>query len=113
MRAGKLDRRITIQRPAVSQSGSGAETATWQDVATVWAERVSGPGNERYVAQQFVGKSVLTFNIRWSDAVKEITSKHQVVFDGRACNVLDVKEIGRREGLMLYCEVRSESPVAG
>lgn len=112
MLAGRLDRRITIQRRSVTQSGSGAEVVTWQNVATVWAERVTGPGNERYVSAQFVGKSITTFRLRWSDTVKETTTKHRVQFDGRDFDILDVQEINRREGLTLYCEARSENPVA-
>ena len=47
MRAGKLDRKITIQRRKVTgKHPSGEEIVDWQDVATVWAEKVHSPGNE-------------------------------------------------------------------
>lgn len=109
MRAGRLDRKITIQRRYVTQNEFGEEVVEWQNICPpVWAEKESGQGIERYVASQYVGKSVLVFRIRYSSDVKEVTTKHRVIFEGRVHDILNKREIGRREGLWLDCEVRSE-----
>lgn len=37
MEIGKLNRRVTIQRPGTTQDDIGQPVAGWVDVATVWA----------------------------------------------------------------------------
>ena len=49
MRAGRLNKRITIQSPATGQDATGEPTTGWTDVATVWASIVDVSGRE-YVA---------------------------------------------------------------
>lgn len=46
MQAGKLNTRITIQRPGTDQDELGQPVAGWVDVATVWADvrHLSGIG---------------------------------------------------------------------
>jgi SPP1 family predicted phage head-tail adaptor len=112
MRAGNLDRRITIQRKVVAQNDLGEEITTYADVATVWARKLENRGSERFTAQQVVGEAVRTFQFRWSNTVKEITDKHRIVFDGRNFDITDVREIGRREGIEVDCYARAEEPVA-
>lgn len=111
MRAGRLDRQITIQRKSLTQSDSGEEQTAWADVATVWAEKVENRGPERFTTQQIVGHAIKTFRFRWSTTVDEITTEHRVLFDGRAYDITDVREIGRREGFEIDCFTRSEEPV--
>ena len=38
MKAGKLDRRITIQQRTTTQDNSGRPATVWADLVTVWAE---------------------------------------------------------------------------
>lgn len=112
MRAGRLDRRITIQRKTVTQSDSGEEIVTWVDVATVWAEKVNLRGSERFAAQEILGHTLQMFRIRWSIAVKELTTKHRILFDGRYYDITDVRESKRREEIEFDCYAPSEQPVA-
>ncbi len=39
MKAGDLDRRVTIQTPTVTKNGYGESVTTWTDLATVWAAK--------------------------------------------------------------------------
>jgi len=112
MRAGVLDRRITLQSRTVTQSDSGEEVVTWVDLATVWAQKVENRGAERFVAQQLVGKAVKTFRFRWSDAVEDVTVKDQLVHDGRSFDILDVREIGYREGIEVDVTGPNEEPIS-
>lgn len=111
MRAGKLDRRITIQRKPVTQSDSGQEVVTWVDVATVWAEKINVKGLERFAVQQLIGQALMTFRFRWSVTVSEITSTHRILLDGRDFDITDVREIGRRQGIEIDALARSELPL--
>lgn len=112
MRAGRLDRRIAIQRKDVTQSDSGEEVVTLTTIATVWAEKIENRGDERFTAKQLVGHAVRTFRFRWSTATKQITTEHSIVYDGRSFDITDVREIGRREGIEIDCYAPSEQPVA-
>lgn len=112
MRAGRLDRRITIQRKSITQSDSGDEVVTWVDVDTVWAEKIENRGAERFSIKQIVGHAVRTFRFRWSVTVAEITTEHRLIFDDREYDITDVREIGRREGIEVDCYAPSEEPVA-
>lgn len=111
MRAGRLDRRITIKRKSITQNDFGEEITTWVTVATVWAQKIEARGAERFSAQQFIGHAVTTFRIRWSTTVSEITAEHQISFDGRDFDVTDIREIGRREGIEIDAYASSELPL--
>jgi SPP1 family predicted phage head-tail adaptor len=94
MRAGKLDRRITIQRKSVTESGSGEPIETWADLATVWAQARPLRGDERFATRQLVGTAVMTFHIRYRGDLA-ITVKDRISYDGKLWDILDVREVGR------------------
>ncbi|WP_137387972.1 phage head closure protein [Rhodoligotrophos defluvii] len=112
MRAGRLDRHITIQRQNPSQLESGQQVENWQTVACVWAQVVYGRGSERFAAQQMIGKAVVTFRIRWSPEVSEISVLHSILYDGRRFDITDMREIGRHEGIEIDATARSEEPLS-
>ena len=93
MRAGKLDRRVTIERAALTTNDFGEVVEAWQCVATVWAQQRPNRGGERFAAQQTVGGKVLTFHIRYRS---DLTTRDRLIYDGLTYNILDIREIGRR-----------------
>lgn len=109
MQAGKLDRRITIERAA----GKGRDSFNsivekWLPVATVWAAKQDIKDAERIAAQE-VGAEVTTrFQIRWSSVVTDVNPKDRIVFEGRIYDISAVKEIGRREGIEITATARSD-----
>lgn len=111
MRAGRLDRRITIQRKSTTQSDSGEEVVTWVDVKTVSAEKINTRGSERFASQQLLGHTLQIFRIRWSPDVSELSSEHRILFDGRYYDITDVRETRRREEIEFDCYAPSEQPV--
>ena len=111
MRAGRLDRRITIQNRSITQSDSGEEVVTWVDVATVWAEKIELRGDERFAAKQYIGHAIKTFKIRWSETVSELTVLHKIRFDGRDHDITDVRELNRRQGIEIDCYALGELPL--
>jgi SPP1 family predicted phage head-tail adaptor len=93
MRAGALDRRLTIQRATTTPNAFNEPVASWTDVATVWAQPRPNRGAERFAAQQIVGQGMMTFQIRYRTDVR-VTDR--ILYQGRIWNVLDVREVGRR-----------------
>jgi HK97 gp10 family phage protein len=67
--AGRLDRRVKLQRLTESQSESGAVEYTPRLIATVWAEKVPEGGSEAFREafreEQLQGWSRVTWRIRW------------------------------------------------
>lgn len=100
--SSKKDRLITLQYATATRSGSGQENKTWADLANVWAEKVERSGREYFAADQVVGEVDTLFKIRYRDGVNNQmrVSYQQQVYDIRA-----VQEIGRREDLMLVCQI--------
>lgn len=100
--AGRLDRRVTLQTPTTSVGTLGGHSESWATLATVWANVRDLSGRETFNAQaagSAVGKVV---TIRWLSGVE---AKQRVLLpDGAVARIAWIEEIGRREGLKLYCE---------
>lgn len=111
MRAGQLDRRITIQRNGSSQSDSGEPIESWSDVATVRAQKIEARGDERFSKAQLVGTINRSFRIRWSSQISDITDIDRVLFDTVPHEIIAIREIGRREGIEIDCTARGEDAV--
>lgn len=102
MRAGKLDRTITIQASIrTGTTPAGAPIMTWTDFATVRAQIIEASTEEYQRAYGEGGNTAIIFRLRWLDGV---TVEHRVSYDGKALNIRETKEIGRRRGLELRCE---------
>lgn len=108
MRAGRLDRRIIVQRNAPTQSSSGAPRDNWTDIGIVWGSVRFERGDERFSAQQVVGHGLCTFTIRYSRLMATLNVKDRLIFDGRFYDIRDVRELGRREGIEIDAQARSE-----
>ncbi|WP_157014893.1 phage head closure protein [Mesorhizobium xinjiangense] len=92
MRAGKIDRRLTIRRfTVVGTNPLNEDIYDWADIATVWAQQRPNRGNERFAAQQIAGSAVMTFHIRYRD----VSVTDRLRYAGKEWNITDVREIGR------------------
>jgi head-tail adaptor len=101
MRAGKLDRSITIQRNVESKSSTGAVTSAWTNLATALrAEKVDGAIDETARTFGEAERIAMTFRIRFVD----VTTADRVIYEGAAFDLVGITEIGRRRGLELRCE---------
>lgn len=106
MRAGKLDRRITIQEKSVTTSARGELVETWADVLTVWAQARPNRGSERFGMMQTVGSAVMTFHLRYR---ADVTVLNRVSYDGKIWDILDVREIGRHVVTEIDCTARADN----
>lgn len=105
MRAGKLDRSITIQKFTSTVNDYGSPVESWTDVATLRAQVLQSSTEEFLRGYGEAETTAIILRIRWRDG---IIPDNRVVYDGRNLNIREIKEIGRRKGLDLRCEeVRS------
>lgn len=108
MRAGPLDRRITIERATATTDAFGGETLTWATVATVWGSREDVTDGERWRAAEVAATITTRFRIRWSSDVSSVSPKDRLVCEGRTYQIHHVKEIQRRTGLEITASARAE-----
>jgi SPP1 family predicted phage head-tail adaptor len=119
MRAGLLDRRITIQRKSVTQSGSGQSIETWSTlVQRMWAQVSPVSGDERFTQPQYAAKEQTEFRIRWAQAIADLSPLDRIIYPAVGISeqpapasiydILSVGELGRRETLQIIAFRRAD-----
>lgn len=107
MRAGELDRVITIRQHvdgSPARDSSGGIIPNWVDVYTdLPAGKRAASGREVFAAAQNAAQIDTVFVTRY---VTGIDTTMQVVFEGQEYDIQDVQEIGRREGLLIKARVK-------
>ncbi len=96
MKAGNLDRRITISVKTATRDSYGAEIIGWSTLATVWAQVMPLSGREYFTAAQFVPEAELKIRIRFREDFDE-TAK--ITYNNIDYDILHIAEIGRQDGL--------------
>jgi len=100
MRAGKLDRTITIERATTGVDDFGTPVEGWATVATVRAQRIQSTTEEFMRSFGASSESAVIFRIRHMDG---LTLADRVTEGSAVFDVKEIKELGRREGLELRC----------
>ncbi|WP_426043697.1 phage head closure protein [Caulobacter sp. DWR3-1-2] len=108
MKAGDLDRRITLQPRVLTKDPFNADVETWPDLTTVWASYEPVKDGERFRANETAATITARFQIRWSGLVASLSPADRLNFDNRSFDIVAVKEIGRREGLEISATARAE-----
>ena len=117
MRAGRLDRRITIQRKATTQNEWGEPVEMWLSVSH---RRAAGKremdGQERFTADQWVGRQQVEFTIRHIDLGPLDRIIYPAPLDENVqepspmtiYDIMGTKEIGRGKGFWVKTARRTE-----
>lgn len=106
MRAGKLDRRITIEQAAYSQDDFGQEQPVWTTFAERAAQRMDMKGTERFAANQVMATITATFRIRYLPGLKPTM---RIVHEGKTYDITGIAELGRRRGLEITATARADN----
>jgi SPP1 family predicted phage head-tail adaptor len=101
MLAGKLDRRITLQRYGITYNDDNEPVEGFTDLATVWASWRRASARETLASAEINAAATDVFEIRWSSVVSEINPKDRLIYQGDVYDIQAVAEIGRREGLRI------------
>lgn len=107
MRAGRLDRRVRIEKygPGVDD-GWGNPSPGFTPLGTYRAEIVQGSSEEFFRAGGIAEVEAVVFRLRYLDG---ISTADRVAYRGRYFNILETKEIGRRKGLEIRCTSTGEA----
>lgn len=98
MRAGKLDRTITIQGFTTVIDDLGTPVETWTDKATLRAQLIQSSTEEFIRSYGASDETVIIFRTRW---IAGVTNADRIQYEGDVFNIKETKEIGRRKGLEL------------
>lgn len=102
MRAGQLDREIKIERGTHTLDQYGTPQFVWTEFVTLRARIIQATTEEFQRAFGASGETAIIFRTWFYDG---ITLADRVIYDGLIHNILEIKEIGRRNGL----EIRTRS----
>ena len=108
MRAGKLDRKIVLQRFTSTLDDYNEPVKTWATLATRSASYEPISDGERFRAGETAANASARFVIRYSAAVADLNPKDRLTFEGTVHDILHVKEIGRREGIEITATARAD-----
>jgi len=100
MRAGKLDRRIELQRETKIVKPSGSVVMEWQTFSTIRAEVIQQSASEYLTGFGEAEANAIIFRTRY---IAGITTSDRILYSGKPYDLKDVKEIGRHRGLELRC----------
>lgn len=109
MQAGQLDRRITIRRATTTTNpGTGLPEETWADLATVAASWRRASARETLAAAEISAAVTDVFRTRFSPITATITPLDRISYAGREYNIESATEVGRREGMEIRGNARSD-----
>jgi SPP1 family predicted phage head-tail adaptor len=96
MDAGKLDRRVTLQRKgAESDDGFQTVPGDWEDLADVWAQFLPLSGAERAQAGETAAFNKVRIRIRKDTSWSDLNAKDGFVLSGVEHNITSVTEPDR------------------
>lgn len=118
--SGQLDRVVVLQRklnPAPTNE-LGEAVETWQELATVWAQKADDTGGAEIVrADEEAAQISATFVIRFTDFTPPLNPRDRLLFNpdrrapaalGLVYNIRKVGEIGRGVGHRIDAWARSD-----
>lgn len=105
IRAGELNRRVTLLRPVTSIGAAGGVTVTYESAGRVWAKVKDVSGREFFAAQKVNAEITTTFLIRWRG---DIGAEWRIRHRDRDYDIVALPEVGNRdEGLQIMARART------
>jgi len=109
MRAGRLDRQITIQHATVIQDASGQEIEHWEPFASVWASRKDVRGSERFSSDQRFAARSAVYRLRYLSGLNE---EMRIVDDGKTYQIIGIADNERQGWAELSAEAINPGALA-
>lgn len=103
LNAGELDRLIKLSHQVVTRNtANGEKVISYPAIyASPWAKRMDLKGTKRLIAQQTITQQQTEFTIWYRS---DVSASDQVTDEvGLKYEVLQIAQVGRREGLCLLC----------
>lgn len=95
--SSRLRHRLTLQQVLQTPDSVGGYTASWNDVAQLWAEILPLSGREKLFAGKIQAQSTHRISIRYRN---DISSSHRLVFESRIFNIRAVMNEHERDDML-------------
>ena len=102
----KLDRLIVVERKSDTVDDFGTPIEGWSPVTTLRAQRLENGSREFVRSYGVAEEGSAVFRIRY---VAGITTTDRVLFDGEPFDLVEIVELGRRQGLDLRVKSQREA----
>ena len=108
--AGRRDRYITHRAETLTQDDYGQPTVRPTTATNMWAEVIyAGSAGESVKAYQIYPQRDVVFVVRHphptaSGSGLSISQDDAIIFETREYEILGFEEIGRRDGLRIFCK---------
>jgi len=108
--AGRRDRYITHRAETLTQDDYGQPTVSTTPDTNMWAEVIyAGSAGESVKAYQIYPQRDVVFVVRHPDPTDSvgglsISQDDAIIFEAREYEILGFEEIGRRDGLRIFCK---------
>lgn len=102
MRAGKLDRRISIQTATDTQDAYGQAVSVWATTYTVWADVWPLPYTEQVEGDRKTEQTMFKIRIRWQTGV---VPTMRVSYGSYYYDIISIEEGNRQEYLDLIVKL--------
>ena len=101
MRAGPLDRIITLRSPSAGSHNGYTKVDSFADAGVRSAALMPMSPREGMEAQQRTGRTVSRFLVRSDSLTRTVNAKWKLTYSGAAYDVIGVIEDGRNDGLII------------
>ena len=105
MRAGLLNKEITLLERKTASDAYGATNSSWEACSKRWARVTYGASGFGEKDGEAVYKQVVSFQMRYSDSVKEYM---RVLWDGRQYRITGIERYPERGEMKIQGELISE-----
>lgn len=106
IRAGDLDRLVTIEQPTETRNAIGEKAQTWSSFATWWTQKQRAGGSETLAAGQRFGSAVDLWKGRY---ISGVTTKMRINDGGVTYDIVEVDDSGRRTEGGMFLTTRQRS----
>lgn len=106
--AGRLDRKITLERFTETRDSYNEVVKTWATLSTVRASFEPLSDSERFRADAVAANVSARFVIRYSTTVSGLTAKDRLTFEGATYEIVHVKTLGRLDGIEVTAAARAD-----
>jgi head-tail adaptor len=113
--AGRLDRRIDLERNVMAEDAAGELTPTWSKVAANLPASYSPiAGTKRFQASQWIARQQVEFRVRYQAALLDLNPLDRVIYPAGGSSpdeifeIIEASEIGRREGIKIVAARRPD-----
>lgn len=98
IRAGEMNRRVTLQVRSTAKDSYGAQSTAWTDVATIWAAIEALSVREQLMGASLASKVTHTISTRFTQAVADVLadSKLRIVYGSRVFDIEGAVNVDER-----------------